>query len=258
DLEKHTEALRQRSAYASPPPPADASAAPSGGPPADTGAPDGDGSPLDAPPAPPPPSRNELLLCEFLVEHEHDADVLELVARHLPLDLLPHPFARTVVSALLTQHRLGGDRLVELCRTTAAEWQPLLGTLLANKQKMLSAREMTKGEAARDLIKIQWITRVKETRGRLPAESTAENDRLRFHLTTLIKTLETQPWEKTARLMTAESGGALTPAVAAPGAAPAPSPAAAAPCAHAADTASAAYGPEEFPPSEYPPDETPD
>ena len=208
DLEKHRETLRQRASYADSHKPQEAAMPDSG---AETLRPE-DGSepeetsdfteshPLDEP-APEPPSYTEYLLCEFLVEHEHDAAMMDLVERYLPLDLIPHPFARSVVDALLSQRRSGGDCLAELCKTTLPVWQPLLGSLLANKQKMLSAREMTKDEVAQDLITALWIMLCKQARGRLNAESSRENDGLRFKLSMLIKRLETQPWETACRNM---------------------------------------------------------
>jgi DNA primase len=217
-------------------------------------------SPLDAPPAPEPPSRNEILLCEFLIEHEHDDAVLALVERHLPPDLISHSLARAVVDALLAQRRSGGDRLAELCRAAAPAWQPLLRSMLANAQKMLGAKEMTKDEAVRDYIRRMWITGIERRRGLLPAVGTPETENEGLRLSSLIKELKTKPWERIAGLMTAEGSpasgrGVLTPAACPPAAAGA---AAAASSARAADTASGAGDPEEFPPSEYPPDETPD
>ena len=212
DLDKHTEAFRQRAAREA------ESQRPAAAPQRSTAAsqnPEAGGNPepldLDIPPAPEPPSRTEILLCEFLIEHEHDDAVLELAERHLPPSLITHPFARSVVDALLTQRQSGGDRLVELCHATPPEWQPLLGALLANPQKMLSARDMTKEQAARELITAIWILRVKQARGILSTECSPENDRLRFPLTTLIKQLETQPWEKTSPLMTEAAADALKP-----------------------------------------------
>jgi len=265
DLEKHRAALRQRAAYAEPHAPSAAvtpggedqvplseeSLEPDGSPD------DEEAAPLDEP-APEPPSRTEFLLCEFLVEHEHDAAVLDLVERYLPLDLIPHAFARSVVEALLTQRRSGGDRLAELCEATDPVWKPLLGSLLANKQKMLSAREMTKDEAAQDLITALWVMRFKQARGQLSADSSPGNDGRRLHLSCLIKSLETQPWAKACRLMNPAYAEAVKPGASLDGLPlSAREAAAAAPCGHAADSASAAAGPEEFPPSEYPPDEMP-
>ncbi len=203
DLEKHRETLRQRAAYADLHKAAEVSKTDSG---AEPPLPEDvsefgeksdftESSPLDEP-APEPPSHTEYLLCEFMVEHEHDAAMMDLVERYLPLSLIPHPFARSVVDALLSQRRSGGDGLAELCKNTHPVWQPLLGSLLANKQKMLSAREMTKDEVAQDLITALWIMLCKQARGRLNAESSRENDGLRFKLSMLIKRLETQPWEK--------------------------------------------------------------
>jgi hypothetical protein len=35
----------------------------------------------------------------------HDGAVLDLIERHLPLDIVPHPLARSLVEALLIQRR---------------------------------------------------------------------------------------------------------------------------------------------------------
>jgi DNA primase len=276
DLEKHREALRSRAAVAASykdassaaaapsqaPYPADAPGSDERPPLSDDFSPESDSDQgfehLDAP-APEPPSRTEYLLCEFLIEHEHDAEVLDLVESHLPLDIIPHPFARSVVDTLITQRLRGGDRLAELCKTTDPAWQPLLGSLLANKQKMLSAREMTSGEAARDFITAVWVMRFKQERGRLSADSSTENDRQRFSLSCLIKSLETQPWEQACKLMTTATSAAVRPEApqdgqTVSGQADAGG-AAAGLSGHGGGSASGASDPEEFPPSEYPPDE---
>lgn len=207
-------------------------------------------------PTPEPPSRTEHLLCELVVEHEHDAEVLDLVERHLPLDVISHPFARALVDAVLAQRHTGEDRLALLFQSVEPAWKPLFNELLVHKRKMLSAREMTKAEAAQDLITALWVLRFKEERGRLCATSSPDNDGRRLQLSCLIKQLETLPWEKACRLMAATPSGAVTPATSRSGQ-PASARAAegAEPCGHAADSASGADDPEEFPPSEYPPDE---
>ncbi len=219
DLEKHREALRSRaavaasykeapSAIATSPHPTDPHDSDEHPPLTDDFSPestDDQEAPLLDEPAPEPPSRTEYLLCECMIEHEHDANILDLVERFLPTDIIPHPFARSVVDALLTQRRCGGDRLAELCRTTDPVWQPLLGSLLANKQKMLSAREMTTDELAKDLITALWIMRLKEQQGRISSVSTQDNDGQRLTLSSLIKSLRTQPWEKASKLMTTTS-----------------------------------------------------
>ena len=257
DLGKHIETLRQRAVYETTSRTDPAARASRLSAEDRTPSPeelDGDGA-LDVPPSPDPPSRAEFLLCEFLVEHEHDGVVLGLVDRHLPSEILPHPFARALVEALLMQHRSGGDRLVELCQTVDPVWRSLLGDLLANKNKMLSAREMTKEKAARDLIKALWIMRLKEVRARLCADNAPENDRPRFQLSRLIKELETKPWDKIAGLMCAATASALTPGAERLDALPLSAAAAAAPSARAADSACVAADPAEFPPSESPLDE---
>jgi DNA primase len=273
DLEKHRESLAQRAAHAASYKETQTAPAPSKvsqqEPSHDSDEPvpfanefapepaESDEAPLLDEPAPEPPSRTEFLLCEFMVEHEHDAAVLDVVERYLPLDIIPHPFARSVVDALLSQRRCGEDRLAELCKTTEAAWQPLLDKLLANKHKMLSAKEMTADEAAKDFIRALWVMRFKQERGRLSSISSTDNDRQRFSLSTLIKSLETQPWEKASKLMTSTCAAAAVKPGALPDGLPlsAREDAAAVPCERVTDTASGAADPEEFPPSEYPLDE---
>jgi len=273
DLEKHREALSQRAAYAEAykdrgasadrsPRTASTAADSDEQPPLADGeglspeAFDASEVPLLDTPAPEPPSRAELLLCELLIEHEHDAAVLDLVERYLPLDVIGHPFARAIVEALLGQRRTDEDRLALLYKNTAAEWMPLFDVLLAHKQKMISAREATPTDAAQDLITSLWVMRFKQERGRLSATSSPDNDGQRLRLSCLIKSLESQPWEKACRLMNPTDPEPVTPEARQDGLPlSAPEAAGAEPCGHAADSAFSSSDPEEFPPSEYPPDE---
>ncbi len=259
DLEKHRKTLSQRAAYAESF--RSDTTAPAG---SDEHPPltddDSGNAALDEP-APEPPSRTEYVLCEFLIEHEHDAEVLALVERYLPPDILPHPFARTLVETLLEQYHTGEDRLAQLYARIETVWKPLFDTLLAHKQKMLSAHEMTKDDAVKDLITAIWVMRFKHERGRLSATSSPENDRQRLQLSCLIKSLESQPWAKACTLMTTATSTAITPE-AQPDGLPISvleeDAKVAEPSGHAKDTAFSSSDPEEFPPSEYPPDEMED
>jgi DNA primase len=270
DLEKHRDALSRKAAYAAshkehaeapPAPQPYANPAEDGDrPPSDDGfTPDSGGDvPVLDEEAPAPPSRVEFLLCELLVEHETDTAVLDLVERYLPLEILPHPFTRSVVEALLAQRRTGVDGLAALCPRTDAVWQPLLGSILANKQKMLSAREATPADAAQDLIKCLWVQHFKHERGLLASEPFGGKADTLFSVSLLIKRLETQPWEKACLLMTRTAAQAVKTAARPDGLPAVREPAAAAPYGHAGGSASEAADPDELLPSEYPLDEMPD
>ncbi|HPC48921.1 MAG TPA: DNA primase [Kiritimatiellia bacterium] len=208
----------------------------------------------DIDPAFAPPSRLETLLCECLIEHERDPAVFELVSRYLPLDLITHPFARDLVAVLLRQVQSGEDMLAGYYQQTIPEWIPLFDRLLAHKQKMLCAREMTQEDAVQDLIRQLWIDRLKAEQQALGTESSPECDARRYTLSLRMKALRNRPWAQVCDLL-AELG--------APGATGSGIPAEAASagaesCAHATDSASAVSDPEEFPPSAYLPDEMPD
>jgi DNA primase len=253
DLERHREHLRQQAAYK-----ASFKAEETGPPPADDAAP-GDGAwdepvDLDEPPPPEPPSRTEFLFCEFLVEHEHDEPVLALVEKYLPPELLRHTFSRAVMSAVMGQRDGGGDKLAGLGAIIEPEWQPLLGNIIANKQKMLSAREATPDDAAKDLITRLWIDACQQTRDNLDAHS-PDSDLPRLMLSARLMRLRSEPWERACQLMTLD--GLATPSSMAYGAAGRDAAEGAA-SVHEAGTAYGAAGPGEFPPSEYPPDEMPD
>ena len=271
DLEKTREALSRRAAQAAsyhrdsaPAAQPDTTEADSERPPlADDFVPENadderEASVLDVPP-PEPLSGAERQLCELMIQHENDAAVLDLVAHHLPLDVISHRLARDVVGAVLETRRSGADKLAELRASLDEVSLRLFDGVIVAEGKMLSAREATPTEAAQDLITRLWVQRFKTERGNLDAASTPENAAKRFTLSVLIKNLETQPWEKACRLMTAAPSEAVKP-----GALPDGLPAAglgaagavaAAPYAHAAGNASGAADPEEFQPSEYPLDE---
>lgn len=151
-------------------------------------------------PPPDPPPHTEYLLCEQLMECEHDEEVLSLVRTYLPLELITHDFSRGFVATLISSQ--GDDEaLPAYCAAADDVWQPLIGKLIVNKQKMLSARECTPADAVKDLITALWVDHLKNKRGRLSAESTPKNDAERFRLTFLIKSFETQPWDKVSQLM---------------------------------------------------------
>ena len=150
----------------------------------------------EAPRRPDPPSRNEYLLCELLMECERDQEVIALVRDYLPLDLLEHPFVRGFVAALTSAQPGDECALPAFFATVDSAWHPLVGQLIANEQKMLCANETTPADAAKDFIRAIWVTNAKKQRGALSAESTPENDAQRFRLSCLIKAFETEPWEK--------------------------------------------------------------
>jgi len=250
DLERHREHLRQQAVYKA--------SFKADEPVADNTDPEDvltdEPADLDASPPPEPPSRTEFLLCEFLAEHEHDAEALALVEKYLPMELLRHTFTRTVMNAVLEQQKVGGDKLAEIGTVIEAAWQPLLGKILANKQKMLSAHEMTPTDAAQDLITRLWIDACQQTRDRLDAHS-SDSDLPRLMLSARIMRLRSEPWEKACQLMTLEhlaNPSTAQDGAAARGAAGVPT------SVHEADTAYGAAGQGGFPPSEYPPDEMPD
>ncbi len=238
-----------------------------GGAGAEERAPDGDGEFIpgesysvdvgewDVPPPPEPPSKTEYELCEFLVEHEHDRDVLLLMSPYLPLDILRHVFTRTVVAAILDQLRSGGDKVAELGSMINPEWKDLLGSIIANKQKMMSAREATPLDAAKDLLRRLWIDMCQRTRDNLDAHA-KESDSPRLLLSCRIVRLRTDPWERASEFMSIDDS--KNPLMPSARQGVVLDSAGAATSVHEADTAYAVPDSAGFQPSELPPDEMPD
>ncbi len=206
----------------------------------------------DAPPPPEPPSKTEYELCEFLMEHEHDREILLLMKAYLPLDILRHVFTRTVVGAILEQFDSGGDKVAELGQMIQPEWKELLGSIIANKQKMLSAREATALDAAKDLLRRIWIDMCQRTRDNLDAHA-SESDEPRLLLSCRIVRLRTDPWERAREYMSIDSSkNPLMPSARQrvdPGSAGGPT------SVHEADSAYEVPDSGGFQPSELPPDE---
>jgi DNA primase len=205
-----------------------------------------------------PLSQCEKLLCEMLVEHEHELPILNLVIEHLPFDLIEHPFARSFVRAVIAGNREDTDRLSELYKSVDAQFKPLFTELLNHRHKMLGAVEATPEEAMQDVIRGIWIRHYREEQGGLPADSTPDNDMKRLRLSCQIKALQTGLWKDVRRhLITAAEP--LRAEESAPRAAIRPEESyAAASSVYEADSAYACSDPDEFQPSEYPPDEIPD
>lgn len=205
------------------------------------------------------PSRAEYLLCEFLIEHERDEEVLPLIATMVPLRLLHHPLVRQIVAAILLQRENDEDGLAHLYRETLSEWKPLFEKLLAQDQKMLSARELTKIDAAQDLIRRLWVMHFRQEQEQLKELSDTAGLQ-RISLSILIKQVTTQPWEQICHLIASHmpmDGITVKPDQAVDSVAGAENrEALAAFSGHAVDNACEASDPEEFQPNAFQPDET--
>jgi hypothetical protein len=189
------------------------------------------------------------------MEHEHDREILLLMKAYLPLDILRHVFTRTVVGAILDQFDSGGDKVAELGQMIQPEWKELLGSIIANKQKMLSAREATALDAAKDLLRRIWIDMCQRTRDNLDAH-VSDSDIPRLLLSCRIVRLRTDPWERAREYMSIDAS--KNPLMPSARQRVDPGLAGGAASVHEEDTAYEVHDSGGFQPSELPPDEMPD
>ncbi|MFO7936413.1 MAG: DNA primase [Kiritimatiellia bacterium] len=157
--------------------------------------------PTDKENAPAPPAECEKALCEMLLEHEHDLQIINMVIRYLPLDVIKHPFVRDFVRAVIDGSRENTDKLAALYRTVDVSVQPFFTSLLNHQHKMLGAVEATSEEAMQDIIRRIWMIYYRDEQGALPAESSPENDSRRLHLSCLIKELQNGLWKNVQKYM---------------------------------------------------------
>jgi len=159
-----------------------------------------------------PPNDTEMLLCEMLIENEHEVPLLNLVINHLPYDVISHSFVRDVVRAIIEGNRSGHDLLADLYKKTESELVPFFDSLLNHKHKMLCSSDSTPEEAVQDIIKRLWVVHYRREQGNLPAESNPENDIQRLKLSCLIKEIETGQWNRINKYMQSSGEPALTEA----------------------------------------------
>ena len=100
------------------------------------------------------------------------------------------------------------DLLSAFCERYGKEWKEYVSKLIANEQRMLSAREFSKEDAAKELIRKMWIHRYQQQQRELPLDADTPNDILekRLRLSCIIKDLQTKPWEVIEKILRVATG----------------------------------------------------
>jgi DNA primase len=143
-------------------------------------------------------------LCELLMHHGDDEEVLAVVRDWLPLELLAAAPAREIVAAAIEGRATGEDRLGALGREGAQATRELIGLLACRDSRLEHARDVEPREAAEDFVARIWIRRLRAERERLAGEQGAP-ERRRLELTAIIKRLERPaPWPRRAAPLAAE------------------------------------------------------
>lgn len=154
--------------------------------------------PLEPQVLPPPPC--EMALCEFLFDHEGDADLEKLVALHLPEEVLSHVFSRQFVAAWRAGVYGAADAFAEMRqKLQPAECAWLDGILLGTARACLS--ELEPQRILQDLLRQLWIAAIRRRQGELPAASSSENDRRRLTFSSHMRIVQRAPWVRASTLM---------------------------------------------------------
>ena len=150
-----------------------------------------------------PPPTTETALCEFLMEHERDAErtsLDQLVADYLPDTVLAHPFTRAFVGAWRGGESADGDAITALRNDLPPEMCVWLDHILLTEEKS-AASELSPEKILQGFLRKLWMEAVRRRQGELPAESTPENDAARLRCSTVIRQLQRGTWDRASALM---------------------------------------------------------
>lgn len=150
-----------------------------------------------------PPPTTETALCEFLMEHERDAErasLDQLVADFLPDSVLAHPFTRAFVGAWRAGASADGDAITSLRNDLPPEMCVWLDHILLTEEKSASS-ELAPEQILQGFLRKLWMEAVRRRQGELPAESTPENDAARLRYSTLIRQLQRGKWDRASAIM---------------------------------------------------------
>lgn len=151
-------------------------------------------------------SRTETSLCELLIHHEDDTHVPDLLTTFLPLELVPHPFARRVLEAARETRRTGIDCLAGLAAIESTAFRAFFNQLICMHPRV-DRGELKPLDAARDLVTRLWIDAL-----RMERRTAAESRRL--EIACLIRRLQgTTTWPAREPIIRAELAriGQITP-----------------------------------------------
>lgn len=148
-------------------------------------------------PAPAPPSvipTDELAVCELLFHVDGARDVVDLIRHFIPLDMISHPLCRTLIAAALESARTGEDILAVLRNEGQDNPEAIqLASRLIEAPSKLRSKDLTPGEAVKDMILRLWRRRITNARKLLDARTDMPDEdktRERAQLTLDINSLD--------------------------------------------------------------------
>ena len=147
-----------------------------------------------------PPPKDELAACAFLLEFEHDAELLDFVNAHIPASLFTHRLTHGLAKAIFLDTSACSGPVQEYLASLPPEDKAVIGGLLIQEHKTAFAREFSKEEAAQSFIRKLWIKELTRIRETLDAtDDTPENASRLFALTIQGKKIANDPWEMASR-----------------------------------------------------------
>ena len=154
----------------------------------------------------PPPPR-EIALAAFLVAHEFDAQLDEMIARFLPDAVFAHDFTRRFVEAWRGEIPSGEDRLGPFADALPSAERAYFDAAFVDAGKSQASR-LSPAEMMQDFVRALWVAYAERVRGLLPAaDSSDATVARRLGLSMSIRRLRTAPWRDVPDLIATLSSG---------------------------------------------------
>lgn len=147
-------------------------------------------------------SPSENLLCEYLVQWIDCHDLMRFIIEHVPVEILKHPDAQSIIGAVVETIHEGGSGLEHLRRTAAVPLQKLIRELETTPPKSIGA-EYTAEDAVHDAVLGVWRDYLTRERTRL-SRSDSEDLLRRQQISIALRHM--RAWSSGEQIIDAELG----------------------------------------------------
>ena len=142
-----------------------------------------------------PPPRREFAFMEFLMSHEHDAEIDSVIAELLPECVFSSDFTVRFVGVWRGEIAGGGDMFADFAGALGDAEKGWFDGILLNAGKV-EASSLAAKDILRDFVRLLWVDHLKRQRDALPFAGDAGDDIRRMTLSMNIKRLMHMDWEE--------------------------------------------------------------
>jgi len=132
----------------------------------------------------------QMALCELLIHHGEEKDVIEWIDRTLPGGVALIPQTQAILDAWRLARQGDAEAFAKLDQHADEGVRQLFAGLARRESKIHFAREYTPREAAEDIVARLWTEQLKFEHDRLAQNEMPESEHRRFEITCRLKALQ--------------------------------------------------------------------